>query len=99
MAINYTVGDNWGSGFVGNIVVPGGTRTPIWNASAPTADAMQALEARLGSLAPLGRMSEADEIGRAVLFLASSDASMITGAEIVVDGGATQAPSGAPIFR
>jgi hypothetical protein len=24
MAINYTVGDNWGSGFVGNIVVPGG---------------------------------------------------------------------------
>ena len=25
MAINYTVGDNWGSGFIGNIVVPGGT--------------------------------------------------------------------------
>src|SRR3954463_15422903 len=25
MAINYTVGDNWGAGFVGNIKVPGGT--------------------------------------------------------------------------
>ncbi|SEP49729.1 Aryl-phospho-beta-D-glucosidase BglC, GH1 family [Rhodospirillales bacterium URHD0017] len=25
MAINYTVGDNWGSGFVGNVKVPGGT--------------------------------------------------------------------------
>src|SRR4030095_8591770 len=25
MAINYTVGDNWESGFVGNIKVPGGT--------------------------------------------------------------------------
>src|SRR5262245_1653367 len=25
MAINYSVGDSWGSGFVGNIIVPGGT--------------------------------------------------------------------------
>ena len=26
MAINYTVGDNWGSGFVGNMTVPGGSQ-------------------------------------------------------------------------
>jgi hypothetical protein len=34
-----------------------------------------------------------------VLFLASDDAAGVTAAEIVVDGGLTGAPSGAPIFR
>ena len=47
----------------------------------------------------LGRMGEAEEIAKAALYLASDEASFITGAEIVVDGGATGAPIGAPVYR
>jgi len=82
-----------------NQVTPGGTRTPIWAKYAPTDDAKADLEARLSRSVPLGRMGEADEVARAVLYLASDDASNVTGTEIVVDGGTTGAPHGAPIFR
>jgi NAD(P)-dependent dehydrogenase (short-subunit alcohol dehydrogenase family) len=40
---------------------------------------------------PMGRFGEAAEIARAALFLASDDASFMTGAELVVDGGLTAA--------
>jgi NAD(P)-dependent dehydrogenase (short-subunit alcohol dehydrogenase family) len=40
---------------------------------------------------PMGRFGEAVEIARAALFLASDDASFMTGAELVVDGGLTAA--------
>jgi NAD(P)-dependent dehydrogenase (short-subunit alcohol dehydrogenase family) len=39
---------------------------------------------------PLGRVGDPDEIASAVVFLASGDASFVTGAELFVDGGQAQ---------
>ncbi|HEY0328902.1 MAG TPA: SDR family oxidoreductase [Rhodopseudomonas sp.] len=82
-----------------NVVAPGATRTPIWDGAAPTEAAKAALEQRIAKTVPLGRIGDADEVARTVLFLASDDASNIQGAEIFVDGGATASPAGAPVYR
>ncbi len=50
---------------------------------------------RMGAAHPVGRMGEADEIANMVTFLASDEASFITGASFVVDGGVT-ASTGLP---
>ena len=41
------------------------------------------------SLVPLGRMGDMYDVARGVLFLASDEASYMTGSELVIDGGAT----------
>lgn len=82
-----------------NIVTPGAASTPIWDRVAPNATARAALELRLADGIPLGRIGRPEEVARTVLFLASDDASNIQAAEIVVDGGTTGAPYGAPRLR
>ncbi|MFD6349526.1 SDR family NAD(P)-dependent oxidoreductase [Streptomyces roseolus] len=66
-----------------NNVAPGGILTP---GLGPLDDAV--LEQFAASV-PMGRMGASDEIGKAVLFLASGLASYMTGTQIVVDGGRT----------
>ncbi len=71
-----------------NAVLPSNVDTPLMRAWAGTlADPESALK-RIAALQPLGRMADPAEIGRVCLFLASDDASFITGQGIEADGGA-----------
>ena len=85
-----------------NVVAPGATKTPIWKRGAranASAEESAKLADFFSSVVPLGRWGEPEELGKAVLFLASDDSSYINAIELVVDGGATGAPFGAPILR
>jgi NAD(P)-dependent dehydrogenase (short-subunit alcohol dehydrogenase family) len=85
-----------------NVVAPGATTTPIWKRGA-RAHATAAESAKLtdffSSTVPLARWGEPEDVAKAVLFLASDDSSYINAVELMVDGGMTGAPFGAPIFR
>jgi len=70
-----------------NAICPGTIRTRL------TADIVDRVErsAKEGRGIPLGRVGEPEDIARCALFLASDDASFISGAAIVADGGAMAA--------
>lgn len=68
-----------------NSVHPG--LMPPMRTSGRTAD--PAMRAKTLKGVPMGRAGEVDEVAHAILFLASDDASYITGTELVVDGGWT----------
>jgi NAD(P)-dependent dehydrogenase (short-subunit alcohol dehydrogenase family) len=70
-----------------NLVVPGTVRTTAW-------EGREAELAELRELYPLGRVGEPQDIAAAVAFLASRDASWITGTTLVVDGGLTAVNTG-----
>jgi NAD(P)-dependent dehydrogenase (short-subunit alcohol dehydrogenase family) len=83
-----------------NVVAPGATKTPIWSRNASRSEEqVSGLEAQLSRIIPLGRMGEAEEIAKAVLFLASDDSSYIQGVELFVDGGLTGTPFGGAASR
>ncbi|MCA9338936.1 SDR family oxidoreductase [Candidatus Saccharibacteria bacterium] len=70
-----------------NAIAPGGIATPGTqpkdNAKAIPKEQMEAFMQKI----PMHRMGDADEIGRATLFLASGLSSYMTGSQVVVDGG------------
>ncbi|MCL6262978.1 SDR family oxidoreductase [Craterilacuibacter sp. RT1T] len=64
-----------------NNVVPGPTNTPIMQSVGQ--DWINSMVAAI----PLGRMAEPEDIARTVAFVASDDAAMLTGSDIVANGG------------
>ncbi|ANE45952.1 short-chain dehydrogenase [Paenibacillus swuensis] len=66
-----------------NAVCPGYVETPM------LADASEPERRALEEAHPIGRLGRAEEVAKAVLFLASDDASFVVGSSLMVDGGYT----------
>ncbi|MGI4864740.1 MAG: glucose 1-dehydrogenase [Janthinobacterium lividum] len=73
-----------------NAVSPGPIETPGFNSVASLTGQAEQFKTQMTSVVPMGRMGEADEIAKAVVFLASDDSSYVTGVELFVDGGMAQ---------
>jgi NAD(P)-dependent dehydrogenase (short-subunit alcohol dehydrogenase family) len=74
-----------------NTLSPGPTETPMLErAAGGSKEAGVAMREMLTKMVPLGRIGQPAEIAAAVLFLASSDSSFVTGIDLVVDGGFSQ---------
>lgn len=74
-----------------NIIAPGVVVTPAYKSELGMSDEMiEQYLVQVAEKTPLGRAASADEMAKAMSFLASDDASYITGIELVVDGGMTQ---------
>jgi NAD(P)-dependent dehydrogenase (short-subunit alcohol dehydrogenase family) len=70
-----------------NAVAPGPIATPIFGRSGLSEEQIEGFKAGISERVPLRRIGRPEEIASAVAFLASDDASYITGIELNVDGG------------
>jgi NAD(P)-dependent dehydrogenase (short-subunit alcohol dehydrogenase family) len=72
-----------------NVLSPGHIDTPIME-SLQQGEALVRMKQEFANNVPLGRMGDPDEIAKAVSFLASDEASYVSGIELFVDGGVAQ---------
>lgn len=73
-----------------NTVAPGPIRTPIFGRTGLPQEAIDEWAKGVVAKVPMKRLGQPEEVAGAVAFLASQDASYITGVEINVDGGLGQ---------
>jgi NAD(P)-dependent dehydrogenase (short-subunit alcohol dehydrogenase family) len=72
-----------------NAISPGGIDTPIFD-TWQQGEALTRMKDDLAKNVPLGRLGDPDEIAKVVSFLASDEASYVSGVELFVDGGSAQ---------
>jgi NAD(P)-dependent dehydrogenase (short-subunit alcohol dehydrogenase family) len=77
-----------GRGIRINVVSPGPIATPILSRNGLPQEALDEIGKSLVAGVPAKRFGQPEEVGRAVVFLASTDSSYISGQELFVDGGA-----------
>jgi NAD(P)-dependent dehydrogenase (short-subunit alcohol dehydrogenase family) len=70
-----------------NVISPGLIETPIYGKLGLPPEAVQEWAGQLMAKVPAARFGQADEVARAVLFLASDDSSYMMGENVVFDGG------------
>jgi NAD(P)-dependent dehydrogenase (short-subunit alcohol dehydrogenase family) len=70
-----------------NTVSPGAILTPLHSHSSLPPEARDQTAQAIMSRTPAGRFGNADEVAKAVLFLASDESSYVQGEELVVSGG------------
>jgi NAD(P)-dependent dehydrogenase (short-subunit alcohol dehydrogenase family) len=80
-----------GTGVRCNCVCPGTVDSPWVGRLLDQADDPAAARERLVARQPLGRLGQPTEVATAILYLASDDASFMTGTSLVIDGGMTVA--------
>jgi len=73
-----------------NAISPGSIDTPGLSDLLASSPVGQDRRKMIAAATPLGRLGTADEIAKAAVFLASDDASYVTGIELFVDGGFAQ---------
>jgi dihydroanticapsin dehydrogenase len=79
-------------GIRANCICPGVIDTPLTDQFLADAEDPQALRAEYAAVAPMRRLGTAREIANCILFLASDEASFVTGAALVADGGTVIRP-------
>ncbi len=79
-----------GRGIRVNTVAPGPIATPIFGRTGMPQEAVDEFAKQIIAKVPMKRFGQPEEVAGAVAFLASQDASYITGVEINVDGGVGQ---------
>ena len=72
-----------------NSIHPGAIWTPMVEEVVNRSEDPEAAKAGFASLHPIGHIGEPDDIGWAVVYLASEESKFVTGAEFVIDGGWT----------
>jgi NAD(P)-dependent dehydrogenase (short-subunit alcohol dehydrogenase family) len=73
-----------------NAISPGPIETPAMDNLGETPEKTREFKAGMAAAVPLGRLGQPDEIAKVAVFLASDDASYVTGVELFVDGGMAQ---------
>jgi NAD(P)-dependent dehydrogenase (short-subunit alcohol dehydrogenase family) len=84
IGMSETMAIEWAQlGITVNVIAPGAIDTPMISVAQIPEDAMKAMLAGV----PLKRIGKPEEVSAAVVFLASEEASYVTGATLYVDGG------------